>query len=242
MEISNVLLIGHGIPGPGWRLKDAFYGERLYHIYSGKGGCRFRGKNYTFEPNTLCFIPYSSDFEPYFDTEDPIVHSYIDCDIIPPILTNDIITATVPDDPLILSALDIFRRVGQDFIQNGFYCDDEIYPLIKGVVLYLLEYLLKQNDIHITNDGQIMEALRVIHQRYNEPIGVDMLAEMCNMNKNNFIRRFSKEIGITPYAYLKKLRMRVARRLRAGGATLTEIAEAVGYSDATSLLHALNKE
>jgi transcriptional regulator GlxA family with amidase domain len=74
----------------------------------------------------------------------------------------------------------------------------------------------------------------------SDPITVEMLADKCNMNRDTFIRKFTKIMGITPYAYLKNLRLRTAKILKRNGLPLSEIASLTGYSDSTSLLHALN--
>jgi transcriptional regulator GlxA family with amidase domain len=49
-------------------------------------------------------------------------------------------------------------------------------------------------------------------------------------------------MGETPYSYLKKLKIRTAQNMRMSGATLEEIAVKCGYSDSSSLLHAMAKK
>ena len=85
----------------------------------------------------------------------------------------------------------------------------------------------------------VISALGIMHTRLHESISISHLAQSVYMNEDSFIRRFHKVVGTTPYAYLKNLRLRTALYLRNSGMGLTEIAKEVGYSDASSLLHAL---
>ena len=72
-----------------------------------------------------------------------------------------------------------------------------------------------------------------------ENITVEAMASMSYLNVDYFIRKFKKETGITPYAYLSDLRKSIAATLITGGATLKEAAEAVGYEHSSSLCNAL---
>ena len=91
------------------------------------------------------------------------------------------------------------------------------------------------------NDKSILKALDIIHENFNTPLTVENIAKQCFMNKDYLIRKFSKLVGLTPYAYIKRLRILNARRLRSQGLTLSEIAVKTGYSDAASVSHALKK-
>lgn len=72
-----------------------------------------------------------------------------------------------------------------------------------------------------------------------EEFTIEEMASMFYLNVDYFIRKFKKEIGITPYAYLLKLRKSIASAMVAGGATLKEASEAVGYKYSSSLCNAL---
>jgi transcriptional regulator GlxA family with amidase domain len=78
-----------------------------------------------------------------------------------------------------------------------------------------------------------------MHTRLNEKLTVNDIAWLCYMNPDSFIRRFSRIVGTTPYAYLKNIRLRTARYLKELGMPLSQIASEVGYSDASALSHAL---
>ena len=75
-----------------------------------------------------------------------------------------------------------------------------------------------------------------------EKLTVNGIARECYMNSDSFIRRFFRVVGVTPHAYLKNIRLQAARCLRESGMSLAQIADEVGYSDASSLSHALQGE
>ena len=78
-----------------------------------------------------------------------------------------------------------------------------------------------------------------MHTRMNERLSINNIARDCYMNTDSFIRRFYRITGVTPHAYLKTLRLRTARYLKESGMNLAQIAAQTGYSDPSSLSHAL---
>lgn len=245
MEIIKVIGYYHSDVVRHWPLVKSICINRIYHIHSGKGHYFHNGKRGEFEVGKLYYIPYSSEVELYTDPDDPIVHTYIDFDFLPPAATKDILCAEITDDPLLQSAVRSFNE-GALFLKSTgqwieYYEKNEPFRLLcNGAICYILSYILKVNNVPFIDDKAIETALDIIHTRMSEPITVEMLAEKCYMNKDTFIRKFTKAIGTTPYAYLKSLRLRTARLLKTDGVPLSDIAKITGYSDASSLLHALN--
>ena len=245
MEIIKVIGYFHSDVVRHWPLVKSICINRIYHIHSGKGRYFHNGKRGEFEVGKLYYIPYSDEVELYTDPDDPIVHTYIDFDFLPLAATKDILCADITDDPLLQAAVRTFDEGGLFLKNNGYWVDyyNENKPfraLCNGAVKYILSYILEVNGIPFIEDKTIETALDVMHTRMSEPITVEMLAEKCYMNKDTFIRKFTKVIGSTPYAYLKSLRLRTAKLLKADGVPLSDIAKITGYSDASSLLHALN--
>ena len=91
-----------------------------------------------------------------------------------------------------------------------------------------------------SNDDQMEKVIDYIHQSYMNNLSVLELAEKFHMEEGTFIRRFKRSASITPYRYIKLLRVYHAQELiKEGTRTLEEIAQIVGYADAPTLLHAL---
>ena len=62
------------------------------------------------------------------------------------------------------------------------------------------------------------------------------------MSTEGFIRKFKNYIGETPYNYFKRQKIRAALRVRNAGGSWEEAADASGYSDTSTLLHAIKAE
>jgi transcriptional regulator GlxA family with amidase domain len=103
----------------------------------------------------------------------------------------------------------------------------------------LADKIAEKYNRESVKDKVILKALTLMHENLGKKQLISEIASECYLSTNGFIRRFKKEIGETPYSYLKKLKVRTAQNMRMSGATLDEIAEKCGYSDSSALLHAI---
>jgi len=70
------------------------------------------------------------------------------------------------------------------------------------------------------------------HAHLAEKISLSELAQLCGLNRFQFLRHFSKQTGMTPYAWLKRLRLEVACGLLSqAGRSIADVASAVGFYD-----------
>lgn len=89
----------------------------------------------------------------------------------------------------------------------------------------------------------IADSLNFIHQNYDERITIEMLAERQNMSRATYIRTFTRICGCSPHQYLLNYRRQKASQLLARGEnSLTEVAQACGFYDASHLRKQLIKE
>ena len=72
-----------------------------------------------------------------------------------------------------------------------------------------------------------------LHYRENEPVSV--YAGACCLSESHFRRKFLEYTGMTPVEYRDCLRFEEAKRLYAGGISMVQIAEQVGFCDASYL-------
>ncbi len=80
--------------------------------------------------------------------------------------------------------------------------------------------------------GQIYTSLSYLHENLNKPITVAMLAEMEHLSVSRYRTLFISVTGVTPIAYITKLRISHACELLAQTSLpLSDIAAAVGYLD-----------
>lgn len=82
------------------------------------------------------------------------------------------------------------------------------------------------------SDERIRRAAEAIESDPGRGWSVKELAAMAHLSVNAFIRAFRRALGITPHAYLQRLRMQYAERLLSEtDRSIDEIAAACGFSD-----------
>lgn len=61
-------------------------------------------------------------------------------------------------------------------------------------------------------DQEILKAQNFIEDHYPDNISVDQTAELVNMSKRNFIRRFKQATQLTPLDYIQRVRIEAAKK------------------------------
>ena len=219
--------------------------NRLYYITSGEGGYDFRGKRYTFKKNVLYLIPAHSNiptWSSYKSEESRLHHIYVNFELIPPILTKEVIELDPDEHPVVnLSFKSLCNFINEFQYKLNTIGEDEL-RYMKSSLVYIVSKMIEQNQTKILDDKILLSALSEMHKGISTDISIRDIAEKSFMSYYGFIRRFKNVLGTTPYTYLKQLRIRTAEALRAEGATLEETAEKCGYSDSAALLHAIANE
>lgn len=75
-----------------------------------------------------------------------------------------------------------------------------------------------------------------------ENITLAGLANLFDITRFQLIRSFSREVGITPHAYLLQSRVRLAKKLLSQGKRTVDVAVMAGFSDQSHLTHAFQKQ
>ena len=84
-------------------------------------------------------------------------------------------------------------------------------------------------------DVRLAGAIRQMHENPARPWTVAQLAKEAALSRSAFFERFSRTVGVAPMAYLLAWRMALARQLlRRREGALTDVAERVGYSSAST--------
>lgn len=82
------------------------------------------------------------------------------------------------------------------------------------------------------DDIQIVKAQEYIEKHYQSKITVDDLADMFDIGRRTFERRFKKATANTVVEYLQRVKIEVAKKqLETGRKTVNEVMYEVGYSD-----------
>jgi len=84
-------------------------------------------------------------------------------------------------------------------------------------------------------DIRIDLACRLSQEHWREDIGSSTLASKVGLSRFHFIRLFRENIGMTPRAYTRNIRLIQAKRLIHAGTSLAEVASATRFSDQSHL-------
>ncbi|MFD1176708.1 helix-turn-helix domain-containing protein [Paenibacillus puldeungensis] len=117
-------------------------------------------------------------------------------------------------------------------------------PLIASSCVYQFVTELARMQVTTLRDREnwpenVRRAAEFIELNYSRMISIDQLSEHVSLSKYHLIRRFSASTGLTPGAYLTRVRTEKAMELLRGTALSIEtIAERIGYSSGSYFIKA----
>lgn len=124
----------------------------------------------------------------------------------------------------------------------------------KELALFMSKLLLIDNDRFLQSpytifNGQkthgdkfVLIAQQTIENRVDEFISIDELAQISNMSKRNFLRRFKQATGDTPFVYMQRAKIEAAKTLMEDTHNLfLDIAVKTGYNDFSSFRKTFKK-
>lgn len=102
---------------------------------------------------------------------------------------------------------------------------------VQTIRAYLSKHDSKEGGwLGATFDGQISQALRLMHEQGERPWTIASLAARVGMSRSAFASRFKTLVGQAPLEYLTRCRMqKAAQLLRESDMKIVEIASRVGY-------------
>jgi AraC family transcriptional regulator len=115
---------------------------------------------------------------------------------------------------------------------------EEVALQIAGGVLTLLNGA-KQSERRPSrrDENRILDALHVIETRYSEPLSIAELARETCMSSYHFLRVFRDVVGVTPYQFLVRTRLRhAAIGLATTDEPVSAVALANGFGDLSTFI------
>jgi AraC-like DNA-binding protein len=85
------------------------------------------------------------------------------------------------------------------------------------------------------SDPRMVAVRDHLHDRMDADVGLDDLARFAGVDRFRLTRQFTRTFGLSPHAYLVRLRLRAARRMLATGGSVSQVAAAVGFADQSHL-------
>jgi AraC-like DNA-binding protein len=100
-------------------------------------------------------------------------------------------------------------------------------------LLSLLSAHIRTRPPSTLNDAQrqMYQVRDYLHDRMGSDIGLDELAAWAGLDRFRLSRQFKKTFGLSPHAWLVRLRLRTARMLLVKGQDPAQVALLVGFSD-----------
>lgn len=90
----------------------------------------------------------------------------------------------------------------------------------------------EETEESITENGIVLNAIAYIREHYMEAIGLQDVAQCCNVSPEYLSRIFKEETGVKFVDFLANFRISVGKRMLAtGNYKVSEVAEAVGFND-----------
>ncbi|MDX1700781.1 MAG: helix-turn-helix domain-containing protein [Melioribacteraceae bacterium] len=92
------------------------------------------------------------------------------------------------------------------------------------------------------NDASIKDAQDFIENNFEKKLNIDDIADMVNISKRNFLRRFKKATSNTPLEYIQRVKIEAAKRkLESSVLNIQEVMYATGYNDEKSFRNIFRK-
>ncbi|MBQ4630050.1 MAG: helix-turn-helix transcriptional regulator [Clostridia bacterium] len=226
-----------------WHIYPRVGINRLYYVHSGSACYICGNKRKTLTPGNIYIFPQNLEFGISMEESDSFDHTYFDFFCSPPLIFENEICINPEKYPLIKAVQEGLLAISEAYPLNTVLERNSYSDAIASSFSAFLDTIHNEYVLPANFSRKIGKVIEYIHLHFSENITVVELSKILFMEENAFIRKFKKHIGITPYQYIKKLRLNLAiSMLRSEDSTLDEIASACGYSDACSLSHAIKNE
>jgi AraC-like DNA-binding protein len=90
-------------------------------------------------------------------------------------------------------------------------------------------------------DRRLAPVLAAMHAHPSRAWNLADLAKESGMSRTSFVVHFRDLMGVPPLTYLTNWRMRLAERELSAGASVAEVAEAIGYTSESAFAHAFKR-
>lgn len=233
------LFASHAVPlGDWWKGPHASSFWRLYINNCSGATILFEGKPMELEAWRIYLVPAWVQFTSH--APGPIEHCYIHFEIVslPATLIRDHFNR-----PVLLEREPRMDRMARwwarDMIAHRPH-DLDILLRAKSLVYHALASLmrtaspetLERCSQHLLGQRAMLIALDYIEAHLGESLDNQLLAQLCHVSRDHFIRLFRRLIGQTPGQYILDRRVScAAQRLVFGNESIEAIAEATGFLD-----------
>lgn len=214
--------------------------NRLYYVNEGEMLLKSVIGEMVMEKGHLYLLPH---YNVNTITTEFVDHTFFNFYTFPQIANENIIDIKLSEYPVLESVFNALNMYVTENPGKSIPCKNDSKRTFVSSLLSNVLFLIDEiYNINVIEDEFVNRVVEYIHGNFNASISVSEIARIFHMEQNSFIRRFKKYANVTPYQYLKKVRVNMAlAMMKCDKYDLHEIAEKVGYSDASALSHAIKK-
>ncbi len=221
-----------------WCCHPYNYCNRLYYINDGDASYIDKDGAHKFLKNHIYFLPRSTNYRLIQDPNNRLDHLYFDFICIPIPCGTDVFSLNANNDEIIMGFIQTLKH----FVNKVPYYNKEAVKYqryISLTVMLLLEYMHEKYDLPFLSCSSLQDSIIYMIEHFNEPLTVKEIAARAGYNAKYFIRLFTDAMQITPYQFLRNMRINKALSLIKEGASISQAATAVGFQHASSLSNAV---
>lgn len=223
--------------GSKWRISyQSILDCKLYYILGGKGSIRTSGGETVLCRGKFYLIPSLLEAEYISDPENPIDHLFFNFIANPPLRLGEIIEIEPTPEMKLLGDFAAEALCGKDKHSKS------IQQIAQNSFDILWIYISDMIKLDSRTDERIIAALDFMHKNYSKPIAVSDMAAAVHLENCHFIKLFSKQMGITPYKYLKNYRMDTAIKMIKNGCKIGVAAYLCGFETPSAFSAAVKKQ
>lgn len=143
------------------------------------------------------------------------------------ILSNDRIIFLTDKKKYYLDSFIRINAIAKQWLSPSARIKSLLYDLLCDLSLDL-----QKNDIMHRNFAPIYPAIKYIQTTDLASIDPTSLSELCQISRSCFYRLFREYTGMAPLEYINHLKIKQAQKMLQGGIlNVTEVAEALGFTD-----------
>lgn len=220
------------------------FGSTPTHVfhYVINGSCTYYYDNKTVigKPGHLYLRPQQLKCRAEFDEQSHFDHLFFDFFYSKAYKSEDIIDIEVDKYPVLKQTLTLMS----DYVTanlNGEFKYDRHLNHMSELFNFLLYILESHKLIPYIDNPRIDDALKFIHAHFQDNITVYDIAKNSNLCIGHFSALFKEIMTISPYQYIKQIRLTTAIRLIRDGISVSDAAELCGYQSVYSLSAAIKK-
>lgn len=148
--------------------------------------------------------------------------------------------STVLDDKSLWHRAHSLHSILQRGDAASLFVEEQWLDLVKRLLLHVTLHSVDEPE-GVLAKPHWKEVREYCHDNLSEKITLEQLASLCNLNRYQFLRRFKSTVGVTPYNWLKQLRLEYACALLRKGERVSCVAANVGFYDQSHFVHAFRK-